>query len=397
MRGREWSEVRGQKSGEPTALLYPTLPLGGSRGTSGEGFESPHATTQTKRIRPPLPSPRLALPACGSVRSSKARRNARAPSAHIAWLMAISCLLPSKADADVSIQPVERHTNEFSGREITRSFRVKSDEPLAGRLVWNLKVQRRTLARGEQGLRGGKQIDTTIKFRLDALRDEVVLPATLTATIISDNEEVARQDIPLWFFADDPVANRSEWLGLLDIRLFDPSGDTAKRFSAVGLVVEETRNNTAIRDLDHGTLIIGSGISLADYRGLAPAVLTAASKGTRVLWLNAAEGTFPIDQIEASNTLSFADAAAIRRLDKRLDSIDWAGRGVLASKLRLAATRKQISLQIGEQGWPWVEVRWLETGGRFIYCGFPIIEQWDNSPTPRYMLLKTLERLNAEE
>jgi hypothetical protein len=304
----------------------------------------------------------------------------------------------SNAAAAITIEPLRLHTNEFSGREVTRSFHVNSDEPLAGRLVWNLKTQQRTLARGEQEVRVRRQaVEAKIKFRLDALRDEVTLSTTLTVAVVVDEDEVAREEIRLWFFAEDPFANRSKWLRSLDITLFDPSGGTAKRFAAAEIVFKESRNLVRIRNLDRGTLVIGAGVSLADHRGLAPAALAAAAQGTRVLWLNAADGSFPMEPLAKSNRLSFADAEIIQQLDKRLDSMEWAGGRVIGSRLGWRVRGKQISLQIGEQGWPWAEAHWSETGGRFIYSGFPIIDRWDTSPAPRYTVLRILERLNAEE
>lgn len=299
--------------------------------------------------------------------------------------------------ADVTIESLQLRSNEFSGREITRSFGITSSQPVVGRVVWNLAADSRTLARGEQAVRVRNQaVEARIKLRLDALRDEVILPTTLTAAVVVDEEEVARKEIHLQFFADDPFANRSKWLRSLDITLFDPSGGTAKQFAAAGIVFKESRNLARIRNLNGGTLIIGADVSLADHRGLAPATLVSAAQGARVLWLNADDGEFPVEPLAEANDLSFANAAILRRLDKRLDSIEWASSDLNRSRLSLTATEKRISLQVGDDGWPWIEARW-ETAGRFVYCGFPIIEQWNNSPTPRYTLLRILERLNAEE
>lgn len=315
---------------------------------------------------------------------------------HIPIVLALLICCTSQA-ADVAIQPLQRHTNEFSGREVTRNYRVESDELFVGRVVWNLTAKRRTLARGEQELRADRRTDVSIKLELDALRDEVILPAKLTATVVVDNREVAREETSLRFFAEDPFARRANWLRSLDLTLFDPSGITAKRLSMAGIAFRETRNLKAIRKLDRGTLVIGAGVSLADHRGLASAAAAAAAQGTRVLWLNAAEGVFPAEAFESSNHFALAGAAIIQQFDKRLDSIEWGGRELAGSRLRFGTVGKQASLEIGERGWSWADASWPESGGRFIYCGFPIIKEWDTSPTPRYMLLRTLERLTAEE
>jgi hypothetical protein len=301
--------------------------------------------------------------------------------------------------ADVAIHELQRHNNEFAGREITRTFRIESSEPTAGRFVWNLSANERLLGRGEQEVRiADGTSNVNVKFRLDALRDEVVLPVTLSVAMIVDKQEVAHKTIRLLFFPVDPFQGRSEWLHSLEIRLFDPIGKTEKVFSHAAIPFKATKNLVQIRGMKSGTLVIGSQISLRDYRGLAKATLAAAAQGTRVLWMPPAEGSFPWQMLESASELDFADARIIQRLDKRFDSISWSGeKKLLESQLKLHLSGQRITADVGDEGWPWMEARWYATKGRFVFCGFLIVDCWDDSPTPRHVLLRLLERLNAEE
>jgi hypothetical protein len=315
---------------------------------------------------------------------------------HIALII---CLCSSVHAADVTIHPLQHQTNEFSGREIKREFRVASDKPLVGRLVWRLSTQQRTLARGEQAIRVESQFDdVSVRLRVDSLRDEVVLPTTLTVAVLVGQDELAHEEFRLSFFAVDPYRTRDEWLKSLNITLFDPVGRTEKTFTDATLPFTATRNLTTIRRMKQGTLVIGTGISLRDHRGLGKAALTAAAQGTHVLWLAPTEVAYPIESLESADDLAFADAKIIQRIDKRFDALTWSkDKGVVAARLRLQSVGQRIVVEAGDEGWPWMEARWSKTNGHFIVCGFSIVDCWDDNPTPRYLLLRLFQRLEAEE
>jgi hypothetical protein len=43
-----------------------------------------------------------------------------------------------------------------------------------------------------------------------------------------------------------------------------------------------------------------------------------------------------------------------------------------------------------------MEASWGEAGGRLVLCTFGIVEKWNDSPAPRYLLMKMLESVSAE-
>jgi hypothetical protein len=186
-------------------------------------------------------------------------------------ILVICVGVSATATADVTVRPLERHTNEFGGREINRSFRVESDQPLVGRFVWSLSTQERTLARGEQELPAAERAtDLNIKIRLNELRDEVVLPVTLTVAVVAGQDEVSRLELRLWLFPDDPIGPRGEWLRSLDITLFDPVENTAKQFDDSKIPYRLIRNVAALDGpTQQGMLMIGEGVSLRNHRSLA--------------------------------------------------------------------------------------------------------------------------------
>jgi hypothetical protein len=300
--------------------------------------------------------------------------------------------------ADVEIHLKDDHVNEFSDREITRSFCIESSEPIAGRFVWALVANERTLERGEQELEIAEgRRDVSVKFHLAPLRDDVVLPTTLSLAVITGESEVARHTTELWFFADSPFDKRGEWLKSLDIRLFDPEQTTEETLRSASIPFNIVAQPAAIRAMKGGTLIVGSGVSMREYRSLADVTVAAAARGARVLWLSAADGTFPMEDLMSAGEVTFADSGIVQRFDKRFDHTTWGGKKSVATRLHLAATRNDVVAEIGDEGQSWLEARWPESNGSFNYCGFALVERWDDSPVPRNLLLRILERLEVEE
>jgi hypothetical protein len=314
----------------------------------------------------------------------------------------------TEAADQVAIHPRERHTNEFGDRDITRSFRVESDKPLVGRFVWSLSAQERTLARGEQEVRVAEATaDVSIKFRLNSSRDEVVLPLTLTVAVVVEQTEAARQQIRLWLFPDDPFAARSEWLRSLDITLFDPAENTSKEFDMSNIPYRSVRNAAALDAAERsGMLVIGEGVSLRKHRSLAEIAVQAAASGRQVVLLAPAEGSLPVpgtdgDGLPADGVpseLRFARKQIITRLDKRLDAQAWQGTNdtIPSSKLLIESRRSRVEATVSDElrAWPWLEVRFPESHGVLVMCGFRIIENWDRGPTPRFLLIRLFESLS---
>ncbi|MGV3483863.1 MAG: hypothetical protein ACO1RT_05555 [Planctomycetaceae bacterium] len=325
------------------------------------------------------------------------------------WIVcAIWCIASTAAAVDVQIHPLELHTNEFGGRETTRRFRIESDQPLTARFVWSLSAQQRTLARGEQDIHvAGMGDEVSIQFRLESLRDEVILPLTLRVAVVVDQRQISSEELRLWLFPEDPFLPRSEWLRSLDITLFDPAENTATVFDDAEIPYRPARNSAALDNVPgSGVLMIGEGVSLRQHRGLGDAALRAAAKGRRVILLAPADGALPVPGSGGHNLagshapgeLRLVRHQVIVELDKRLDSQAWAGTNntIPSRRLLIESHRGRVEATVSEEShaWPWVEVRFPETDGVFVVCGFRIIEHWNRGPTPRFLMVRLLESLS---
>ena len=193
--------------------------------------------------------------------------------------------------------------------------------------------------------------------------------------------------------------------------VFDPAGKTAELFNTLELPFTELANISTLERLESGVLIIGEGVSFREERALSTAMLELTARGVPVICLAPGEGDLlipspdPAAKISPSSVL-LQNAEAIRRLDKRLDAVQWMANA--AAPANTIALNRQGSQLLGEvasapDGWSWIEIQFAnqnkirETNPRCVVCCFPLIERWDDGPTPRYLLVRLLECVAPSE
>lgn len=333
----------------------------------------------------------------------------------VLWLPLLVLLLISDAlSADeFQLVPTEDVSTAFAGDELTITFRVKSNRPVEGTLLWSYTAQQRTLNRGEADVRQSDNGPTaSFDLRLPEVRDGVIYQTQVTAEFVPRGEDSAAttHQRPLWLFPRDPLAGRSAWADELNLQLVDSDGRTSDALKSINLPFQELRGlRSALPDGSPGTanrnriLLVGEGASLAKGTLIDTAV-DAALSGRRVIVLAPQDGTFLIpgfgdDDGQNIGELRLVRQSVITEFDKRLDANAWPGAGnsVPSQGLRIEAVRGRIQAMFDGRGksWPWLELRYPDSGGVLILCGFRIIEHWNNGPTPRYLLIHILKSLSA--
>ena len=296
----------------------------------------------------------------------------------------------------------EHWSTFFGGREVRLHFAARSEPPVDGRLLWSHAADGRTIARGELAaeLKGGGESEAEIRLRLPEVREGVVLDTQLSVVLADRrNQVLARHDRIVRLFPSDPFVDRRKWLGSLGIVLYDPKGATEAIFKAHDLPHRLVGTPAALSGVAQGTVVIGEGLSLEDRRGLAETLLRLAAGGVPVLCLAPASGSLPFPgggDGPQPRRVVLGGCEVIGELDKRLDADAWAPDGrVAAAGLELSAAGRGAAFSVAPppRGWSWLEVVYPQ-GGRLIVCGFGIVEHWDASPTPRWLLLRILERLS---
>jgi hypothetical protein len=302
---------------------------------------------------------------------------------------------------DVTLGIQETWSGFFGGS--TQTLHVLAEPSGAGikRFGWSLAVDGRVVGRGETPADGGS---AAIPVNIPAIKEGVVLPAIVSVEALEPVLSAAEK--PVWIFAENAFSGKMEWLKSLHILLFDPDGATAAILEKTDIPFTAVRNPEALVSAAGRLVIVGEGISLEEYPALAETLVRAALAGRAVLCLAPADGSLPIPgafdlQNPRPIRMRFARSDVIKEIDKRLDAEAWPVDGrVVARDLALRSERQQVVGQFlpAGSGWPWFEAE-FPGGGRLLFCGFAMIEKWDQGPAPRYLLVRLIENLfpNREE
>ena len=326
-------------------------------------------------------------------------------------LAVLSCVIGlahiGEGDEPINIVAREQPTNFFGEQEVKLTFNIPAAEAFEGRVQWRLVTAGRTLASRDDALSlaAGESQAVEVRHKLPPVKEGVVFPVELTITVVAAKgvEPAAELKTPLYLFGGNPFVDRTQWLESLHIQLFDPVEATAKAFTALELPYTSVTNLDTLADLKTGVVIVGEGVAWEDYGDLGGLLLAAASRGVSVICLapGDAELSLPLgspgDAAPARITLRRRDV--IREFDKRLALVWSADRSVELRDLSIAAHKDDILGHAAEpgSGWPWVEVQYNKPQARLVWCGFGLIRSWDESPSPRHLLLSLLETLSPDD
>jgi len=303
----------------------------------------------------------------------------------------------------------EKVVHFFGGAKPTFHFDISANNSLSGRFSWQLTTGSRKIAFREVAveIERGKPTTIEVQTALPPVKDGVDLALELRASLFKDGDSMpaAEWKKTLWLFPENPFTDRREWLAARRIHLFDPNGATAAALDELEIPYKNVRNLTALAEMSPGLVIVGEGASWASQRNLAPLVLEMAAKGTPVLCLAPAQGSLPLplttaDELSEPLQVSFRRRDIIQELDQRLDAEAWvAGQPLAARGLAVAMEHGALVGKFvePEEGWPWLELKYSHPRARLIWCGWPIVRDWDRSPVPRYLYAKLLERLSNSQ
>ena len=251
-------------------------------------------------------------------------------------------------------------------------------------------------------------------LQLPEVRDGVIYQTQVTAEFVPRGKDSAAAKLQrsLWLFPRNPIASRSAWAEKLQLELFDPEERTRDALESIELPFQQSRSLSSALPDDSSDIanrnriiLIGEGASLAKGTLIDTAV-EAAQAGRRVIVLAPEEGTFFMPGFgdndgQKTGELRLVRQSVITEFDKRLDSKAWPGssNAVPTRGLRIEAVRGRMQATVSDNrfSWPWLELRYPDSGGVLIFCGFRIVEHWNSGPTPRYLLVRILESLSASE
>ena len=314
-----------------------------------------------------------------------------------AWICGVS-VWSAQAEENAGLRWLDGGFAAFGGTSATWRVEASGARTAEGHVVWSLEVGGGVIARREQSVRLDPAAPASVEIAVDlpAVRAGVAAEGRLQVALLDERRQpLAELDQPVFVFGRDPAAERKQWLRELDLRLFDPSGETARRLDELGWPLRLIANPAAFAALGGGTLIVGEGCSLRGNRGLMDAAIRAAAGGAHVVVLAPADGAFappgPAEGGAEPGALRFYGPEFVRELDKRFDMPPT------RAAFRLGGTRVGAEVAVVPSGgWAFVEARW-STGGALVLAGPGLLETWERSPVPRYLLVRLLEWTTAKQ
>lgn len=312
------------------------------------------------------------------------------------WSVAV--LAAAAAEESAGLRLLDGRSATFGGTSATWRVEAHGPRVVEGHVAWSLETEGGVVARREQGVRLDPAAPASVEIVVDLpeTRAGVVAEGRLRVALLDERRQpLAELEKPVFVFGRDPATDRKQWLQELDLRLYDPSGETARRLDELGWPHRQIANPAAFAALGGGTLIVGEGCSLRENRGLMEAAIRAAQGGAHVVVLAPADGAFappgPAEAGPGPATLRFLGPEWIRELDKRLDV------PALRAAFRLGGTRAgaEVAVVSGE-GWAFVEARWPD-GGALVLVGPGLLGTWETSPVPRHLLVRLLEWTTAKQ
>lgn len=296
------------------------------------------------------------------------------------------------------IQRVSGSSCVFADRAAGWRVALTDTNVYEGTVVWELVLGGGVVARREQNVAIRPETPATADLQVDlpAVRVGVEVAGRVTVNLRDDRQQHRSEFVlPVWTFGRDPAAQQKQWLQDQNIRVYDPDGKTLKKLNELGWPCQQVANPAAFESLGTATLIIGEGCSLRAQRGLMENALRAAQRGTHVVFLAPADGEFippgPGAGPDGPLALHFYDTTLVQRLDKRLESP--------LSRVGLQPTGSRAGALVTVDptgGWCGFEVRWAN-GGALLLTGFGLLDTWEESPVPRYLLFKMLEYITPHK
>ena len=302
------------------------------------------------------------------------------------------------AEESAQIRLLDPPASVFGGRAAAWRWEVTGPTALEGNVAWNLAVSGGVIARREVRVaaRAGEVAGGVIEVDLPDVQEGVIAEGRLQMALRDESGQVlAGREHSFYVFGTNPAAGRKEWLRGLELSVYDPEGRTAERLEELDWPFHRVSNLSALESVGSHMLLVGEGVSLRSARGLMEAAVRVAEQGGRVLVLAPADGAFaPPGSGEGERTpetLWFHDAAYVQGLDKRLDAPP------LRAAFRLGGQRTGPVVSVeADGGWAFMEARW-PGGGTLLLGGCGLLETWETSPSPRFLLVRMLEGMTQEK
>lgn len=275
------------------------------------------------------------------------------------------------------------------------------------RRQWKQGVQRVNIV-------ANQPTNVAFEFRSPPVAAGVIAGGTLHLRICDDQDvDHLSREFTIWVFPENPFEVEFAWLKQLNVTLIDPDKKLTSNLNALGF----PSNDLAAKNSKTKVLIVSQVKSLdANFN---QTIDKALRDGNRVLCLASTSGQLTLrppnslEDIRELPEIHAASADFVKQIDPRMNATHLVRVGQF--QLRQEPNdRIALSIQNNRAGWLFLEYGFktppdLPLSNRisialpkftpqpqFVYCGLDLINSWDESPTPRYLLAELLKRMCFE-
>ncbi len=313
------------------------------------------------------------------------------------------------------LKPIKLPVNCFADRATQFAFEVAGPATNGLRGQWLLSADRQIFQRGSMRINvtPDKPGELSFEFRTPPVNAGVIAGAKLEVRIIDDQDQpVLAEEFRLWIYPENPFEIESAWLKSISIEFIEPNQALATRVKQLGpgsaaWQAERSRDTKPV-------LVIGSQESWD--AAVKQRIEQAVRDGQRVLSFGVKQSTLELSFQNAIKDLDEVPAAYVagksfvHQVDPRLSVTQLPAMG----QCRITSVGSgalQLDVKNEPSSWIYVECNFdrpeistlsafakpkIVTRPQYIYCGLEIDSQWDESPTPRYLLARLLERMCAQ-
>jgi hypothetical protein len=330
----------------------------------------------------------------------------------ITMLLALCSVLAPAAQAEVRITDQTASHCWFSGQPLESRFAISGLDGRRAIAQYRLSAANHTIASSEAALKGSDSpalLTRSVTLPPLAPGVTVALQATIAVIDAESREQLAVTNVTFHSFSPDAFAPQKAQLTQLRIALFDPERSTLPVFEEFDIPYTFVRSLESVITSDApspGAVVIGEGVAPADFPELWGQLNQLTVRGIPVLCLalRGEDGDVLIHRgktrggvrggLFSVESLILKRHSALSGLDKRFDTHSWGPTRRLASESLGSITETGNYLfRPDAKGWLWLEQTSTTGSAPVILCQFRIVEHWEASPVPRYMLLKLLEQV----